>query len=117
MYPQASDEIASRLSAVRALMNAEEGKLVTMCSACHHVIKRTNYDWNNDSNFREHATNYMQPEVPYDGSTQVLHFLEVLRDEIGFDELQKEGRQPAQGPQGRRVLWLHGAASGQGARL
>ena len=29
VYPQASDEIASRLSAVRALMNAEDGKLVT----------------------------------------------------------------------------------------
>ena len=97
VYPQASDEIASRLSAVRALMNAEEGKLVTMCSACHHVIKRTNYDWNNDSNFREHATNYMQPEVPYDGSTQVLHFLEVLRDEIGFDELKKKVVNPLKG--------------------
>ena len=86
VYPQASDEIASRLSAVRALMNTEEGKLVTMCSACHHVIKRTNYDWNRDADFRMKATNYMKPEVPYDGSTQVLHFLEVIRDEIGFED-------------------------------
>ena len=89
VYPQASDEIASRLSAVRALMNAEEGKLVTMCSACHHVIKRANYDWNQDENFRTKATNYMQPEVPYDGSTDVLHFLELLRDEIGWANLKK----------------------------
>ena len=56
-------------------MNAEDGKLVTMCSACHHVIKRTNYDWNRDENFRAKATNYMKPETPYDGSTQVMHFL------------------------------------------
>lgn len=97
VYPQASDEIASRLSAVRALMNAEEGKLVTMCSACHHVIKRTNYDWNRDENFRAKATNYMKPETPYDGSTQVMHFLEVLRDDIGFDELKKKVVNPLKG--------------------
>ena len=92
VYPQASDEIASRLSAVRALENArkEDGKLVTMCSACHHVIKRTNYDWNRDENFRTKATNYMKSETPYDGGTQVMHFLEVLRDEIGFDELAEQ---------------------------
>lgn len=97
VYPQASDEIASRLSAVRALMNAEEGKLVTMCSACHHVIKRTNYDWNRDANFRTKATNYMKPETPYDGSTKVMHFLEVLRDDIGFDELKKKVVNPLKG--------------------
>ena len=97
VYPQASDEIASRLSAVRALMNAEDGKLVTMCSACHHVIKRTNYDWNQDENFRTKANNYMKPEVPYDGSTDVLHFLELLRDEIGFDEIKKKVVNPLTG--------------------
>ena len=97
VYPQASDEIASRLSAVRALMNAEEGKLVTMCSACHHVIKRTNYDWNRDENFRTKATNYMQPETPYDGSTEVIHFIELIRDEIGFDELKKKVVNPLKG--------------------
>ena len=90
VYPQASDEIASRLSAVRALMNAEEGKLVTMCSACHHVLKRTNYDWNRDENFRTKATNYMKEEEPYKGDTDVIHFLELLRDEIGFDEIVPE---------------------------
>ena len=97
VYPQASDEIASRLSAVRALMNAEDGKLVTMCSACHHVIKRTNYDWNNDANFRTKANNYMKPETEYDGSTDVLHFLELLRDEIGFDEIKKKVVNPLTG--------------------
>ena len=84
---------------MRALENArkEDGKLVTMCSACHHVIKRTNYDWNRDENFRTKATNYMKSETPYDGGTQVMHFLEVLRDEIGFDELKKKVVNPLKG--------------------
>ena len=46
VYPMATDEIATRLSAVRALAEAGErtGTLVTVCSACHHVLKRTNED-------------------------------------------------------------------------
>lgn len=97
VYPQVSDEIASRLSAVRALMNSENGKLITMCSACHHVLKRTAYDWKRDENFRTKATNYIKPEVPYEGTTEVIHFLELIRDEIGFDELKKRVVNPLTG--------------------
>lgn len=97
VYPQVSDEIAPRLSAVRALINAQDGRLVTMCSACHHVIKRTNYDWNHDANFRARATAYMRPEAPYDGRTKVMHFLEVLRDDVGFEALRKKVVNPLKG--------------------
>ena len=38
VYPMAKDEIATRLSSVRALSNATDGKLVTLCSACYHVL-------------------------------------------------------------------------------
>lgn len=41
VYPLGSDEIATKLSSVRALNEAKEKgqDLVTLCSACHHVIK------------------------------------------------------------------------------
>ena len=44
VYPLGSDEIATKLSSVRALNDAKEKgqDLVTLCSACHHVIKRVN---------------------------------------------------------------------------
>ena len=46
VYPMAPDAIAERLSAVRALAAAKAngGVLVTLCSACHHVLKRVNHD-------------------------------------------------------------------------
>lgn len=97
VYPQASDEIAPRLAAVRALMAAEGGKLMTMCTACHHVLKRTNCDWLADENFRTKAANYLEPEAPYDGGTRVVHFLEFLRDELGFSALQKRVVNPLKG--------------------
>ena len=97
VYPAASDEIAPRLSALRALMNTQGNKLITLCSACHHVLRRTNFDWRQDEAFRRAANNYLQPETPYDGSVEVIHFLEWLRDEVGFEELKKKVTTPLTG--------------------
>lgn len=99
VYPLGSDEIATKLSSVRALNEAKEKgqKLVTMCSACHNVIKRVNDDMKNNEDIRFRANNYMKLDEPYGGETQVLHFLEVLRDEIGFDELKKKVVNPLKG--------------------
>ena len=99
VYPMAKDEIATRLSSVRALMAAgEKGQdLVTLCSACHHVIKRVNGDLQKDETIRDRVARYMDLETPYAGETNVLHYLEVLRDRIGFDELARKVVNPLTG--------------------
>ena len=99
VYPLGSDEIATKLSSVRALNEAKEKgqDLVTLCSACHHVIKRVNYDMRNVEDIRTRANNYMQLDEPYAGETNVLHYLEVLRDRVGFDELKKKVVNPLKG--------------------
>lgn len=99
VYPLGSDEIATKLSSVRALCAArEKGQpVVTLCSACHHVLKRVNDDMKNVPKIRDAANAYMGEEVPYTGETEVLHFLEVLRDTIGFDELKKKVTNPLTG--------------------
>ena len=99
VYPLGTDEIATKLSSVRALNEAKEkGRdLVTLCSACHHVIKRVNDDMKNVEDIRTRANNYMQLEEPYAGETTVLHFLEVLRDRVGFDTLKEKVVNPLKG--------------------
>ena len=99
VYPLGSDEIATKLSSVRALNEAKEKgqDLVTLCSACHHVIKRVNDDMKNVEDIRTRANNYMQLPEAYAGETTVLHFLEVLRDRVGFDELKKKVVSPLTG--------------------
>ena len=99
VYPLGSDEIASKLSSVRTLNAAKEKgqDLVTLCSACHHVIKRVNDDMKNVEDIRTRANNYMQLEEPYAGETEVLHFLEVLRDKVGFDQLKEKVVNPLTG--------------------
>ncbi len=99
VYPMAKDEIATKLSSVRALMNARDlgTELVTLCSACHNVIKQVNNDMRTDADIALRANNYLKPETPYAGETNVLHFLEVLRDRVGFDELKKKVVNPLTG--------------------
>ena len=99
VYPLSSDEIGSKLSSVRALAEAKEKnqELVTLCSACYHVVKRVNDDMRNVEDIRVRANNYMKLDEPYLGETNVLHFLEVLRDRVGFDELKKKVTNPLTG--------------------
>ena len=91
VYPQAQDEIASKLSAVRTLDAAKQKgqDLITLCSACHHVLKRVNSDMRENEYIRSRVNNYMQLEEPYAGETNVIHYLEMLRDCVGFDNIKK----------------------------
>ena len=92
VYNTSRDEIATKLSALRALEQAKRngGKLLTLCSACHNVIKRVNDDAKNDENFCAKANAYLSFDEPYRGETQVIHYLEMLRDEIGFKKIAEK---------------------------
>lgn len=99
VYPLGSDEIAAKLPSVRALNGAkEEGMdLVTVCSACYHVLKRINDDMRHVPDIQARANNYMGLAEPYTGETRVLHYLEVLRDVVGFDVLKQKAVKPLTG--------------------
>lgn len=105
VYPQAKDEIARKLSAVRALDSAkkQDGKLLTLCSACYNVIKRVNNDMKNDENINFKANNYLKATgylnagEEYNGETEVIHYLEMLRDTVGWDNLKAKVVNPLKG--------------------
>ena len=99
VYTTAEDEIATKLSSVRALMEAKkEGHaLVTLCSACHNVIKQTQYALNTDDDMAFKVGNYMQCDARAEADTKVIHYLELLRDIVGFDELKKNVKNPLTG--------------------
>lgn len=98
VFSTAKDEIASKLSSVRALKEAKrkEQPLVSVCSACHNVIKQTNHAMQNDKDFADRANRYMADE-PYNGETQVYHYLEMLRDVVGFDAVKEKVVNPLKG--------------------
>ena len=91
VFTTAKNEVATKLSSVRALKEAssKEQPLVTVCSACHNVIKQTNHAMQNDKDFADKVNRYMQ-EGEYFGEAQVYHYLEMLRDVVGFDTLKEK---------------------------
>ncbi len=97
VFTTAKDEIATKLSSVRALKEAKSNDrpLVTVCSACHNVIKQTNHAMQTNEDFRARVNRYMGEE--YDGSAQVLHYLELLRDVVGFDKIKEKVVNPLKG--------------------
>ena len=99
VYPQAQDEIATRLSSIRALDSARQQSrpLVTVCSACHHVIKRVNNDMRTNADIQDKANRYLELETPYAGETKVVHYLEMLRDDVTFLKIARKAANPLKG--------------------
>ncbi len=103
VYVSAKDEIVSKLSSVRALMSAKEKQqpLVTVCSACHNVIKQTNHEMQTNEDFAMKVNTYMAQDKngcePYNGETEVYHYLELLRDKVGFDKIKETVKNPLTG--------------------
>ena len=91
VFTTANDEVATKLSSVRALKYAldREQPLVTVCSACHNVIKQTNHAMQTNAAFADKVNRYMA-DGTYAGETQVYHYLEMLRDLVGFDVLKEK---------------------------
>jgi heterodisulfide reductase subunit B len=98
VFTTARDEVATKLSSVRALKAAREKSqaLVSVCSACHNVIKQTNHAMQTDAEFADRVNRYLGEE-PYGGETEVYHYLEMLRDLVGFDKLKEKVVNPQTG--------------------
>ncbi|MBQ3073311.1 MAG: CoB--CoM heterodisulfide reductase iron-sulfur subunit B family protein [Ruminococcus sp.] len=92
VFTTAEDEVATKLSSVRALKYASDRSqpLVTVCSACHNVIKQTNYAMQNNKAFADKVNRYMAEDGGYNGEAEVYHYLEMLRDLVGFDTLKEK---------------------------
>ena len=108
VYPLGTDEVASKLPAVRALAAAHRlgTPLVTLCAACHHVLKRVNDDMKNDAEVRKIVHSYAAIEGEnadddadigeYAGECEVIHFMEAVA-RVGFDVVKQKAVNPLKG--------------------
>ena len=91
VFTTAQNEVATKLSSVRALKYANDRNqpLITVCSACHNVIKQTNHAMQTNEAFSAKVNRYMANDGEYHGETEVYHYLEMLRDLVGFDKVKE----------------------------
>ncbi|MHB8762984.1 MAG: CoB--CoM heterodisulfide reductase iron-sulfur subunit B family protein [Deferrisomatales bacterium] len=96
-FPLAEDNDIALASPTRVLARGKQAgdKLVTLCAVCHNVLKRTNHVMKTNGERREKVTDFI--EEPYAGDLDVVHYLELLRDEVGFEALAAKVEKPLKG--------------------
>jgi heterodisulfide reductase subunit B len=90
--PLVTDNIMNLLAPVRNLASAGKrgDRLVTTCAFCYNILKRSNKIVREDAEKRDKINSFI--EENYTGDIRVLHLLEVLRDEIGFEAIKERTR-------------------------
>jgi len=82
---------------ILARAQAQGNALVTLCAGCYNVLKRTNLQAKRNSTTQDKINTFN--EERYTGGIDVLHFLEILRDKVGFDTIQGSVKKPLLGLQ------------------
>lgn len=101
--PLVTTKIANLIPQTRLLIkirNAGYDAIVTTCPFCFSTLRRVNSILAGDDIKRKRINTYLAedyrqrdyeeppPEfIPYEGETKVLHLLEWLRDDVGFDRI------------------------------
>jgi heterodisulfide reductase subunit B len=97
-FPLVKDQHIALAAPTRILANTKDlggDKLVALCSVCFNVLKRTNHVMRTDEERRGKVTEFI--EMDYHGETEVLHYLQILRDDIGFEALAEKVKKPLTG--------------------
>lgn len=100
VHSLADDDLIHHVAPVRDLIRAMErgsDKLVTLCSMCYNTLARANLLMRHDEVKRKTINDFMDEEKDYQGEVEVVHFLNFLRDEIGWDRLRKQIKVPLDG--------------------
>src|SRR4030042_5519670 len=100
VYSLSDDDLIHQVAPVRNLIRAkEQGKdeLVTLCAFCLNTLKRANLLMQKNAEKRDTLNRFMDEEIDYSGEVKVVHLLEVLRDEIGWETLSGKVKLPLRG--------------------
>jgi heterodisulfide reductase subunit B len=91
------DNLITKAGPNRILARAQrDGNiLVTLCAGCYNVLKRTDLHARQLSQTQQ-AINLFNEET-FNGGVDVVHFLEILRDRIGFDAVERAVKVPLSG--------------------
>jgi len=92
IYNATSDDLAAQVGSVRNLAKASQlgDRLVTLCAACHNVLKRVQNRLDQPGNEVESERLKTFVDEKFEHPVRVLHYLEVLKLDIGFDAIKSK---------------------------
>lgn len=97
VYSLADDDLIHLIAPVRDLVRAKEqgaDVLLTLCSMCYNTLARANDLMREDEEKRGTINDFMDEEIDYAGEVKVVHLLDFLRDEYGWDKLKEKVTKP-----------------------
>ena len=100
VYSFADDDLMHHLAPFRNLIRVQEegqNRVVTVCSFCYNTLKRVNQLVQHDAEKMKTINMFMDEEPDYKGQVQVVHLLEVLRDDVGFENIARQVKRPLNG--------------------
>ncbi|PKK84833.1 MAG: heterodisulfide reductase, subunit B [candidate division Zixibacteria bacterium HGW-Zixibacteria-1] len=100
VFSLADDDLIHMVAPVRDLIRVQErgeDTVLTLCSMCYNTLARANDLMKNDEEKRKTINDFMDEEPDYEGNVKVVHFLDFIRDNYGFDKLKDKITKPLTG--------------------
>jgi heterodisulfide reductase subunit B2 len=97
-FPLNAENVMELIAPARLLIAAEKagGDLVTLCAVCFHVLRRSAHFLGTHP-FALERLNAFVEEGPYGGKARARHYLEVLRDDLGWEAVKARVERPQTG--------------------
>jgi heterodisulfide reductase subunit B len=98
VFSLATDDLIHHVAPIRNLIRVKEtntNRVMTLCAMCFNTLKRANERVKSDPESLDKINEFMYREqVKYEGDVKILHLLELLRDEIKFENIAKKVVKP-----------------------
>ncbi len=104
VYGLAQDSVKFTIANVRNLIKAQnygkeidDNRLIAVCSMCYNNLRRAHIDVMKNRDKLKTLDLFMDEEANYEGNINVLHYLQFLKDDVGFDEIAEKVKKPLKG--------------------
>ncbi len=100
VYSLADDDLVHHVAPVRNLIRVQEqgsNRVVTLCSFCYNTLKRADILMKSNPDSRDTLNRFMDEEIDYEGQVEVVHLLQVLRDDLEWESIAGKVKRPMDG--------------------
>ena len=98
VFSLATDDLIHHVAPIRNLIRVKESnsnRVMTLCAMCYNTLKRANERVKSDPESLDKINKFMYKEnIEYEGDVKIFHLLELLRDEIKFENIAKKVIKP-----------------------
>ncbi len=111
VFSLTTDDTMHHIATIRNMIRVEqmgEREVLTLCSMCYNTLKRANEFISSDPVRLSELNDFMyKEELKYSGKVKVRHLLEILRDDLGWEQIRSKVTKPLSG---LRVASYYGCA-------